>query len=116
MKDDIETKLSALKIKAPSEDYVRRGQQILESYASQPKSINRTWVFALAAALMVSIGLNVFQYHNSTGFDTGLGISEKSLASDSDAQKEMGGYSIVQTDASPLGEQQNIKIVWGDSI
>ncbi|WP_395372877.1 hypothetical protein [Marinicella sp. W31] len=116
MNHDLEKKLSALKIKPPSHNYLKKGEKILDYYRSAGMFAMGRLGWALAAALVLSMGLNIFQYYQSQDTARDKQVDQYVHGSTEEEQNSQGGYSIVQSDASPFGEKQNITITWGDSI
>lgn len=101
-KSDLENTLSKLALKPPSSTYVAEAERILQH--SKPQSGHRWWNKALAAGLMLSLVVNVWQYQSAQQGHAKSASSEDKPSS--------GGYSLVSEDTSPDGHHQSYTVIW----
>ncbi len=104
---DLENMLSKLSIKPPSSTYATDAKRLLQNRQSPPSRWQ--WNKALAAGLLLSLTINVWQYQSA---DQNVNHAEPSSTQTEEQQPVPGGYSVVMDNTSPDGHHQSYTVIW----
>ncbi|WP_223786594.1 hypothetical protein [Marinicella meishanensis] len=101
--------LKSLSLKPASARYQTKADELFGQPAIGSINLKPFWQWSMAAALLLSLTLNVVQFQL---LEATPDQAESAVGQHEDAQKNPGGYSIVQSDESPDGLHQSITIIW----
>ncbi len=102
---DLETSLSKMTLKPASTDYVSGAEAIFKN--QQKRQVTPWWNKVLAASLLLSLATNFVQYQKSA-----RQVADVANTQEAQMNAASGGYTVVQTDASPDGHHQSITVIW----